>query len=43
MKDERKHIEELLRRFMEGETTLDEERLLGDWLRTHEEIGRAHV
>lgn len=36
MIDERLHIEELLRRFMEGETTLDEERLLGDWLRTHE-------
>lgn len=36
MLDERLHIEELLRRFMEGETTLNEERFLGDWLRTHE-------
>ena len=36
MIDERLHIEELLKRFMEGETTLDEERFLGDWLRTHE-------
>ena len=36
MIDERLHIEELLRRFMQGETTLDEERELGDWLRTHE-------
>ena len=35
MIDERLHIEELLRRFMQGETTLDEERELGDWLRTH--------
>lgn len=36
MKDERLHIEELLERFMEGETSLDEERELGDWFRTHE-------
>lgn len=36
MIDERLHIEELLRRFMEGETTLNEEHFLGDWLRTHE-------
>ena len=34
--DEIKHIEELLERFMEGETSLDEERELGDWFRTHE-------
>ena len=36
MIDERLHIEDLLKRFMQGETTLDEERELGDWLRTHE-------
>ena len=36
MMDEIKHIEELLERFMEGETSLDEERELGDWFRTHE-------
>ena len=36
MKDERLHIEELLKRFMEGETSLDEERELGDWFRAHE-------
>ena len=36
MMDERLHIEELLRRFMDGETSLDEERELGDWLRSHE-------
>ena len=36
MIDEQLHIEELLRRFMQGETTLDEEHELGDWLRTHE-------
>ncbi|MBR1883247.1 MAG: hypothetical protein IJ808_09635 [Muribaculaceae bacterium] len=33
---EQLHIKELLARFMAGETTLDEERMLGDWLRTHE-------
>lgn len=36
MVDERLHIEELLERFMEGESSLDEERELGDWLRSHE-------
>ena len=36
MVDERLHIEELLKRFMEGESTLDEERELGDWFRSHE-------
>ena len=36
MMDEIRHIEELLERFMEGETSLDEERELGDWFRTHE-------
>lgn len=36
MENERKHIAELLEHFMQGETTLDEERLLGDWLRSHE-------
>ena len=33
---EQLHIKELLARFMAGETTLDEERMLGDWLRTNE-------
>ena len=36
MIDERLHIEELLKRFMEGESTLDEEHELGDWFRSHE-------
>ena len=36
MVDERLHIEELLKRFMEGESTLDEERELGVWFRSHE-------
>ena len=36
MESERKYIEELLNRFMDGETTLNEERLLGDWFRSHE-------
>ena len=36
MVDERLHIEELLKRFMEGESTLDEEHELGDWFRSHE-------
>lgn len=36
MIDERLYIDELLKRFMDGETTLAEERELGDWLRSHE-------
>lgn len=36
MTDKQRHIEELLQRFMEGETTLDQERQLGEWLRTHQ-------
>ena len=36
MMDEIRHIEELLERFMKGETSLDEERELGDWFRSHE-------
>lgn len=36
MDKERQHIDELLRRFMEGESTLDEERFLGEWFRSHE-------
>lgn len=36
MDNERKHIEELIQRFMDGESTLDEERYLGRWLRDHD-------
>lgn len=39
MDKERQHIDELLGRFMQGESTLDEERVLGEWFRCHEVDG----